>query len=45
MKVEHDADGTSSTDGQMAFAYNREYSCTYLCLNRPSLEVNLVEDG
>eukprot|EP00828_Plagiopyla_frontata_P040904 TRINITY_DN5673_c0_g1_i4.p1 TRINITY_DN5673_c0_g1~~TRINITY_DN5673_c0_g1_i4.p1 ORF type:complete len:366 (-),score=59.20 TRINITY_DN5673_c0_g1_i4:42-1139(-) len=45
VKVEHDAEGPSSNDGQHAFRFNREYELTCCCLNRPNMEVFLTENN
>ena len=34
MKIDHEAKGANLTDGEPAFRYERDFSCTICCLNR-----------
>lgn len=45
MEVTHDSGGQLSLDGLPFLKMERPFACTFLCLNRPFIEVNYSENG
>lgn len=45
VKVVHDADGPSSTEGQEFMKFNREFACACCCFCRPEMAVTITEAG
>lgn len=45
MYVEHENKGEQGNDDMPAFYFEREYSCTCMCFNRPTMTLFLAEGG